>query len=583
MKVENFRLGYAGVPASIPFLASPPQARPQGGTLWLRAWLSASRSGRFPKYCRSRPSRRTTRVLPVVPGRRAPGDLQRDQSHRGLHRLPGPRADRPPVHRAPDEPRGGAERDSNYSQPLFVTARFMNRDTGEIKEQQVFLGDFPIMTDKGVFIINGTERVIVSQLVRSPGIYYDVTRDKTSDKMIYSGKIIPGRGAWIEFDTDKKDTIGVRVDRKRRQYVTAFLKALGIAETDEEILELFGGAESIRNTIEKDTNADKEEALLDLYRKLRPGEPTTVESARSLIQTLFRNPKRYDLTRVGRYKMAQKFGEENPADYRAEGLQMLRDEDMLDAIRYLVALHAGQPTVTTSAGNEVASTPTTSITSATGGSAPSVSSSRTRSGSDSDPSGAGRARADDHPGPRSDHAAEPDQHPSGHGRDQGVLRDQPAQPVHGPAQPAGRADAPTPPQRAGPGRALAGARRFRGPRRPPVPLRPDVPDRDPGRPEHRADRITGVLRPSQRLRVHRDAVPQGGEREGDQQGRVPDRHRRGAVRHRPGQRPPQGDGSFVNDRVLVRSGGGEVDRSSTRSRSTTWTCRRSRSFRSPPR
>jgi DNA-directed RNA polymerase subunit beta len=246
------------------------------------------------------------------------------------------------------------ERDSNYSQPLFVTARFMNRDTGEIKEQQVFLGDFPIMTDKGVFIINGTERVIVSQLVRSPGIYYDVTRDKTSDKMIYSGKIIPGRGAWIEFDTDKKDTIGVRVDRKRRQYVTAFLKALGIAETDEEILELFGGAESIRNTIEKDTVADKEEALLDLYRKLRPGEPTTVESARSLIQTLFRNPKRYDLTRVGRYKMAQKFGEENPADYRAEGLQMLRDEDMLDAIRYLVALHAGQPTVTTSAGNEVA-------------------------------------------------------------------------------------------------------------------------------------------------------------------------------------------------------------------------------------
>jgi hypothetical protein len=128
----------------------------------------------------------------------------------------------------------------------------MNRHTGEIKEQQVFLGDFPMMTEKGVFIINGTERVIVSQLVRSPGIYYDVTRDKTSDKMIYSGKIIPGRGAWLEFDTDKKDTIGVRVDRKRRQYVTAFLKALGIAETDEEILELFDGAESIRNTIEKD-------------------------------------------------------------------------------------------------------------------------------------------------------------------------------------------------------------------------------------------------------------------------------------------------------------------------------------------
>ncbi|HEX6946321.1 MAG TPA: DNA-directed RNA polymerase subunit beta [Acidimicrobiia bacterium] len=245
------------------------------------------------------------------------------------------------------------ERDANYSQPLFVTARFMNKATGEIKEQQVFLGDFPMMTDKGVFVINGTERVVVSQLVRSPGIYFDVARDKTSDKLIYSGKVIPGRGAWLEFDTDKKDTIGVRVDRKRRQYVTSFLRALGIAESNEEILEMFDGAESIRNTIERDPVIDREEALLDLYRKLRPGEPTTIESARSLVNTLFFNAKRYDLTRVGRYKMAQKFGEENPADYRAEGLQMLRHEDMINAIRYLVALHAGQATVTTVAGTEV--------------------------------------------------------------------------------------------------------------------------------------------------------------------------------------------------------------------------------------
>jgi DNA-directed RNA polymerase subunit beta len=229
----------------------------------------------------------------------------------------------------------------------------MNRQTGEIKEQQVFLGDFPIMTDKGVFIINGTERVIVSQLVRSPGIYFDVSPDKTSDKEIFSGKIIPGRGAWLEFDTDKKDTIGVRVDRKRRQYITAFLKALGIAETDEEILAMFDGAESIKNTIEKDTAHSKEEALLDLYRKLRPGEPTTVESARGLIQTLFRNPKRYDLTRVGRYKISQKYSEETPADYRAEGLQLLRDEDIVDAIKYLVALHAGESTMITHTGTEV--------------------------------------------------------------------------------------------------------------------------------------------------------------------------------------------------------------------------------------
>lgn len=246
------------------------------------------------------------------------------------------------------------ERDSNYARPFFITARFLNKGTGEIKEQQVFLGDFPIMTDKGVFVINGTERVIVSQLVRSPGVYFDVAKDKTSDKMVYSGKVIPGRGAWLEFDTDKKDTIGVRVDRKRRQYVTAFLKALGIAETDEEILEMFGGAESIRNTIERDTAADKEEALLDLYRKLRPGEPTTVESARGLIQTLFRNPKRYDLTRVGRYKISQKFAEKAPKDYRAAGLQMLRDDDIVDVIRYLVALHAGDESMTTHKGAEIA-------------------------------------------------------------------------------------------------------------------------------------------------------------------------------------------------------------------------------------
>ncbi len=245
------------------------------------------------------------------------------------------------------------ERDSNFAQPLFVTARFMNKQTGEIKEQQVFLGDFPIMTDKGVFIINGTERVIVSQLVRSPGIYFDKNPDKTSDRDIYSSKIIPGRGAWLEFDTDKKDTIGVRVDRKRRQYVSSFLKALGIAETDEEILAIFGNSKSIQNTVEKDTNETKEEALLDLYRKLRPGEPTTVESARGLIQTMFRNPKRYDLTRVGRYKVGQKFREENTKDYRSEGLQMLRDEDIIDAIKYLVALHAGEKTLVTHAGNEI--------------------------------------------------------------------------------------------------------------------------------------------------------------------------------------------------------------------------------------
>ncbi len=236
------------------------------------------------------------------------------------------------------------ERDSNYSRPLFVTARFMNRQTGEIKEQQVFLGDFPIMTVNGTFIVNGTERVVVSQLVRSPGVYFDQVVDKTSDKDLYTAKVIPGRGAWLEFDTDKKDTVGVRVDRKRRQLVTTFLRALEIGESDEEILELFDGAESIKNTLEKDATEDRDEALLDLYRKLRPGELTTVESARGLINTLFYNPKRYDLTRVGRYKLSGKFGRKvlDSDKYISEEHGLLSRDDILDTIRYIVALHEGQ-------------------------------------------------------------------------------------------------------------------------------------------------------------------------------------------------------------------------------------------------
>ncbi len=233
------------------------------------------------------------------------------------------------------------ERDANYSQALFVTARFMNKNTGEIKEQQVFLGDFPMMTANGTFIVNGTERVVVSQLVRSPGVYFDSSIDKASDRDVYSAKLIPGRGAWLEFDADKKDTIGVRVDRKRRQYVTTFLRALGIAETDEEILALFDNSESIINTLEKDPTENRDEALLDLYRKLRPGELTTVESARGLINTLFFNTKRYDLTRVGRYKLDTKFGRDvDLSKYDREVDGLLSTDDMLDAIRYLVNLHA---------------------------------------------------------------------------------------------------------------------------------------------------------------------------------------------------------------------------------------------------
>ncbi|MQB01259.1 MAG: DNA-directed RNA polymerase subunit beta [Actinobacteria bacterium] len=238
------------------------------------------------------------------------------------------------------------EKDLDYSRPLFVTAAFINKETGEIKEQTVFMGDFPMMTDKGTFIINGTERVIVSQLVRSPGVYYDRAVDKTSpDKDVFSCKIIPARGAWLEFETDKKDMVGVRIDRKRRQHVTVFLKALGY--TADQILELFDGAESIRLTLEKDAIEGEEEALMDIYRKLRPGEPPTVDSARTLIRNLFFEPKRYDMARVGRYKFNKKLGlghaERDIEKTAADGHHILREEDIIAAIQYLVRLHAGVP------------------------------------------------------------------------------------------------------------------------------------------------------------------------------------------------------------------------------------------------
>ncbi len=234
------------------------------------------------------------------------------------------------------------EKDMTFSRPLFVTSAFINKETGEIKEQTVFMGDFPMMTEKGTFIINGTERVVVSQLVRSPGVYFDRSIDKTSDKDIFACKIIPARGAWLEFETDKKDMVGVRIDRKRRQNVTVLLKALGFGE-DAEILELFDGAESIRMTLEKDTVHTEEDALMDIYRKLRPGEPPTVESARSLIENLFFNPKRYDLARVGRYKVNKKLSFKYDERTIEEFGSVLRKDDILATIQYLVRLHGGEP------------------------------------------------------------------------------------------------------------------------------------------------------------------------------------------------------------------------------------------------
>ena len=196
------------------------------------------------------------------------------------------------------------ERDTTYCAPLKVKVRLINKETGEIKEQEVFMGDFPLMTDRGTFIINGAERVIVSQLVRSPGVYYAEERDKAGNRLI-SSTVIPNRGAWLEYETDSTGVISVRVDRTRKQPVTVLLRALGIG-SDAEILELLGDDERLRLTLEKDNTTNVEEGLVEIYKKLRPGEPPTVESASSLLNSLFFDPKRYDLAKVGRYKFNKK-------------------------------------------------------------------------------------------------------------------------------------------------------------------------------------------------------------------------------------------------------------------------------------
>lgn len=240
------------------------------------------------------------------------------------------------------------DKDMTYAAPLFVTAEFINNNTGEIKSQTVFMGDFPMMTKKGTFIINGTERVVVSQLVRSPGVYFDETIDKSTDKTLHSVKVIPSRGAWLEFDVDKRDTVGVRIDRKRRQPVTVLLKALGW--TSEQIVERFGFSEIMRSTLEKDNTVGTDEALLDIYRKLRPGEPPTKESAQTLLENLFFKEKRYDLARVGRYKVNKKLGLHVGEPITSS---TLTEEDVVATIEYLVRLHEGQTTMTVPGGVEV--------------------------------------------------------------------------------------------------------------------------------------------------------------------------------------------------------------------------------------
>ena len=226
------------------------------------------------------------------------------------------------------------EKDVSYQAPLFVEIRFVNKETGEIKEQEVFVGDFPLMTPRGTFIINGTERVVVSQLVRSPGVYFASEQDKTSDRTIYNAKVIPSRGAWLEFETDKRDVLHVRIDRKRKQPATLLVRALGLAETREEIVDLLGSSDMILRTLDRDPATTREESLIELYKRFRPGEPPTLDSARTLLDGLFFNPQRYDLAKVGRYKINKKLGLDPETDSST-----LTDEDIVKTMRYITALH----------------------------------------------------------------------------------------------------------------------------------------------------------------------------------------------------------------------------------------------------
>ena len=238
------------------------------------------------------------------------------------------------------------EKDLTYSAPLYVKADFHYQETGEIKSQTTFLGDFPLMTPRGTFIINGTERVVVSQLVRSPGVYFEAERDKNSDKDILTVKVIPSRGAWLEFEIDKRDAVGVRIDRKRKQSVTVFLKAWGM--TEDEIREEFADYPVLLETLEKDSVHTKDEALTDVYRKLRPGEPPTARAGENLLTNLYLSDKRYDLAKVGRYKINKKLGLDQDTKHR-----QLTLEDIVGAIHYLLALHAGKEEATCGTENTV--------------------------------------------------------------------------------------------------------------------------------------------------------------------------------------------------------------------------------------
>ncbi len=236
------------------------------------------------------------------------------------------------------------EMDMTYAAPLWVQVRLVNRDTGEIQEQEVFMGDFPLMTDKGTFIINGTERVVVSQLIRSPGVYFTVEEDRATGRSMAMAKLIPNRGAWLEFETSKRDVLSVKVDRKRKFPVSQLLRAIGVGG-DEDMLAIFTDVDTdpdhpfMETTLERDTTSTQEEALLDFYKKLRPGDPATLDNARNFLTNLLFQPRRYDLNRVGRYKLNRRLGLEGQIDLKTT---TLTKDDLIQVIKHMIKVNNGQ-------------------------------------------------------------------------------------------------------------------------------------------------------------------------------------------------------------------------------------------------
>ena len=437
------------------------------------------------------------------------------------------------------------EKDLTYARPLTVTVAFVNRETGEIREQSVFMGDFPWMTERGTFIINGTERVVVTQLVRSPGAYLMEAKDR--EKQVFIANLMPARGSWLELEIDKKGKVFVRIDRKRKLPVTVLLRAMGYA-TDEEILNLFEDSLYIRNTIEADTEPTKTEegALVELFKKQRPGEPPSVDNARALLHQLFFDPKRYDLTRVGRYKLNARLGLDIDLETRT-----LTHDDILALVKELVSLPRllGMPEYPEVEIKDYA------------------------------------AEAATYPRePVAEHLDEYEHFGNRRLRTVGeliqeafriglyrmerVVRERlttedadtitpqtiinirpvvAAQKeffgssqlvaVHGPDELARRPHAPPPPQRPRRRRPHARARADRGARRAPDALRPDVPDRDAGGPEHRPDRLAVELRRGLRARLRHDPVPRRQGRHHHRRGRPLRRHAGGRAQDRPGQPP----------------------------------------------